>query len=122
MNKKVLALLLCILIFQSFLLIVHADNPLDWKKNGKIGQLAEVERTAGQVGAAGTSLVNLVGNIIGYIVLLLYGIKWWSSSGNAQARKELKDKSLDYVIGGVIFFGADFIYQIGYSIIQAFKG
>ncbi len=98
------------------------EDPTSFLTEGTSGK-GNVGNTSSQLKVLGVSihtLITTILNIVGLIVLAVYGGKWWLAGKDSTKKKELKEEGINYVIGSLIFFGAAFIYKLIHSLATNF--
>lgn len=129
-TKKVISLiLLMVFVFSIFsTVMVLADEgdkktksgPLDWITKSADKQANETAKSFEKLGANIYVIINAVGYIIGFILLIIWGIRHWLSSGDSTAKRDLKEQGSTWLKGAIIVFGASFIYTLIYNFVSGF--
>lgn len=120
--KKVISLILVMVIVFSIISVttVSAAGPLDWTKKKSDKQANETVISFEKLGANIYVIINAVGYIIGFILLIIWGIRHWLSSGDSAAKRDLKEQGGTWLKGAIIVFGASFIYTLIYNFVSGF--
>ena len=113
MNKKIMKKIICIFIFIILMLSFSQVVFADWTP--KIDEL-----TSGDVKKAGNMAIDVFGSIINIIqlfgmgiavlILVFIGIQYVAAAPSQKA--EIKNKTINFIIGAVLIFSASAILQL----------
>lgn len=88
--------------------------------NIKDVSLEDTENQFIVMGQSVHSLIKTVLNMVGLIILMFYGVRYWMAGSDSSAKKELKEQGFSYMKGAVLFFGSSFLYDLIVKIVTSF--
>lgn len=99
------------------------DKAVNWTKSTTgIGQdITDATNQAGSAGRSIFTLIQSVAYIVGFILLSVYGLKWWFVHDDAQKLRSLKSQAIYYVVGCLLTFGTGFVFKIIASFVAGFS-